>query len=298
MAERLYRIRVAAERVGISENLLRAWERRYGIVKPRRTEGGYRAYTDEDVEILIRVKQLTEEGMSIAEAARMATDVRKAVRAPALLPGRAADESSGVEAWNHQLIEAAIAGDQKTAESILDEALAALPPLRVFEQVMSPVLIEVGERWHKGELSVASEHLLSHSIRVRLFSLIHGAPMNSRRHAVCACLPDEDHEIGLLGVTLRMRYAGMRVTYLGARTPAEQLGQLIKDVRPDLLALSTVDDHGGPALRTHLKAIKKALPFKLPVYIGGANALRHPEVCEKLGLRVVADEKAWGSLLG
>jgi len=298
MADRLYRIRVAAERVGISEGLLRAWERRYGVVKPRRTAGGYRAYTDEDVEVLRRIKALTEEGVSIAEAARLATDVKKSVRHPSPPVTSEPQGQSTVEDWKRGLLEAANQGDQARAESLLDEALAALPPVRVFEQVMSPVLVEVGERWHRGELSVASEHLVSHAIRVRLFSLIHGAPMNARRHAVCACLPDEDHEIGLLGVTLRMRYSGLRVTYLGARTPADQLGRLVRDVDPDLVALSSVNDHGATELKAHVKAILKAMPSHVPVYIGGANALRHGPMVQKLGLRLVTDEAGWNALLG
>ncbi|MFY0563924.1 MerR family transcriptional regulator [Archangium lansingense] len=97
MAERTYRIHVAAELSGVRVELIRAWERRYGVLTPRRTPSGYRVYTDRDVALLRRLKQLTEEGVSISEAATMLPQLQ------AELEDGAARSPSQCRAERHEL---------------------------------------------------------------------------------------------------------------------------------------------------------------------------------------------------
>ena len=300
--ERLYRIRVVADLVGMSEPLLRAWERRYGLVKPRRTPGGYRAYTAQDVELLRRVKQLTEQGVSIAEAARHAPQLRRELARGDPSAAPPADSSpSAMErtaTWAAALVDCALTFDGERAQAVLDEALAALPPLEVFDRVVVPAQVEVGTRWHRGEITTAGEHLVTQVVRARLQSLLVGRRPRGARHVVCASLPGDDHDVGLLGAALRFREAGWRVSYLGPRTPADSLGHLVERRRRDVVALAAQLDRGAEALRRDLAEVLAALPPGTRVVVGGAAARAHPEAVQALGAEVVDARAHWQVLLG
>ncbi|XXF79017.1 MerR family transcriptional regulator [Myxococcaceae bacterium GXIMD 01537] len=299
-AERTYRIHIAAELSGVSAELIRAWERRYGVLSPQRTAAGYRAYTDRDIAVLRRLKQLTGEGVSISDAVKLLPGIHAGLEpAPPPAVPRAEGSMSSVEAWREAVLGAAEAFDQPRVAAIIDEVLAALPPLKAFEGVLAPVQREVGERWHAGRLSVAQEHLVSQVVRARLMGLLHASPENpGQRHAVLACFPDEEHEIGLLGAALRLRHAGVRVTLLGQRVPAEDLGRAVAALGPDLVGLSAVTDRGADAFEATLTGLMRALPPGLPVWVGGPGAEAHAELCGRLGARCFRGPEAWAVLLG
>jgi MerR family transcriptional regulator, light-induced transcriptional regulator len=299
MAERTYRIHTAAELSGVSAELIRVWERRYGVPRPQRTPSGYRVYTGQDVALLRRMKQLTDEGMSIREAAAWAS--REAAQAPEAPPGPvpSAVPSDGprLEAWREEVLAAAERYDQGGVSQILDEVLAALPPLKAFDEVLAPLQRKVGDRWHAGTLTVAQEHLVSQVVRARLVSLLHAAPQNrGHRHAVLGCFPEEEHEVGLLGTALRLRHAGLQVSLLGPRVPVKDLGLMVAQLRPHLVGLSAVADPGAAAFEQALGPLMAALPPDVPVWVGGPAALRHAALCERHGVRVFRPGDDWATL--
>ena len=156
--ERTYRINVAAEMSGVSEGLIRAWERRYGVLKPKRTPSGYRAYTEGDISVLKRLKQLTEEGVSIAEAVKLLPSIKRDVKEQLDKSERAtpkAPKAGQTDKWRQEILMAAERIDQQTLELVLDEAMASMPPVAFWEEVLAPLQREVGERWHAGTLTVA-----------------------------------------------------------------------------------------------------------------------------------------------
>lgn len=298
MAERTYRIQKAAELAGLPAGLLRAWERRYGVLRPQRTRGGYRTYTEFDIELLRRLRQLTEEGVAISDAVKLLPDLRRQLKEPevAPLPAVASDQTQLVR-WKERVFEAAARLDQRAIGAVLDEVLAALPPVVAWEMVLAQLQREVGERWHQGVLGVAEEHAVTHEVRVRLLSMIHGAPRLARRHVVCACLPTEDHELGLLGAALRFRHAGFRVTYLGPRTPVAELRRTVEAVKPDSVALSSINDPGRKEFRATLKSVAGAVPPGVKIVIGGRAADAHADVCAELGMQRIVDDAAWSRVL-
>ncbi|MBN9688422.1 MULTISPECIES: MerR family transcriptional regulator [unclassified Corallococcus] len=300
MAERTYRIHIAAELSGVRVELIRAWERRYGVLEPERTPSGYRVYTDRDVALLKRLKALTDEGVSISEAAKLVPQLRAELDAAPSPSAEGADARTGAqpESWRAAVMAAAEAYDQPRVVRVLDEVLAALPPLKAFEDVLVPVQREVGERWHAGTLTVAQEHLVTQVVRERLVSLLHGAPRGGRKHAVLACFPEEEHEIGLLGVALRLRHAGVRVTLLGQRVPAEGLGETVARAKPDVVGLSAVTNRGATVFEDVLERIMDALPKGLPLWVGGPAAQAHADICERLGVRLFSHEDDWTRMVG
>lgn len=299
MAERTYRIHVAAELSGVRVELIRAWERRYGVLSPRRTPSGYRVYTDRDVALLRRLKQLTEEGVSISEAATLLPQLLKELEAAQPAPRATSEPSTtSLAAWREEALTAAAALDQRWVSEVLDEVLAALTPLVAYEQVLVPLQHEVGARWHEGVFSVGHEHLVTQEVRARLIGLLHVAPGLGRRRVVLACFPDEEHELGLLGVALRMRHAGMAVTLLGQRTPAAEVGRVARELKAELVGLSAVTDHGVKNFEDSLSRIVAGVPKGMPIWVGGGAAQAHREVCERLGVHLFESGEDWPRLLG
>jgi DNA-binding transcriptional MerR regulator/methylmalonyl-CoA mutase cobalamin-binding subunit len=296
MPERTYRILIASQLSGVRVELIRAWERRYGVLRPRRTPAGYRLYTERDVAVLKRLKQLTEEGIAISEAVKLLPELEASAREEEKL--RVEVSPTQVAEWRAAVLAAAEENDQERVSRVLDEVLSALPALKAFEEVLAPVQCEVGDRWHEGLLTVAQEHLVSQVVRARVVSLLHAAPGNAgARHAVLACLPDELHEVGLLGAALRLRHMGVRVTLLGQQVPARDLAWLVSELRPDFVGLSAVTDPGPEAFARQVSQVLEALPSGVPVWLGGAAAVAHPEACERHGARVFHPGSAWSALL-
>lgn len=299
--ERTYRINVASEMSGVSEGLIRAWERRYGVPRPKRTPSGYRAYSEADIEVLRRLKQLTEEGVSIAEAVKLVPTIKRDVREQLDKAERAqprAPKPGQTDKWRQEILVAAERLDQQAIEAVLDEAMASMPPVSFWDEVLAPLQREVGERWHAGTLTIAEEHLVTQASRQRVITLLHQAPRRAKRHVVCACFPREDHELGLMGAALRFRHAGWRVTFLGARTPPEHLARVVRVVHPQLVALSCVTDEGEETFRKTLEALMAERGKDATFIVGGRGAEAHRDVVEALGAKTLGSDTDWAALLG
>ena len=298
--ERTYRIHIASEMSGVSEGLIRAWERRYGVLKPRRTGSGYRAYTEGDIELLKRLKKLTQEGVSIADAVRLLPKLRREVKedVDAREGTVKAPQEEQFALWRSEVLLAAERLDQQGVEQVLDEAMTSLPPVEFFEQVLSPLQREVGERWHAGRLTIAEEHLVTQAARQRVMTLLHQAPRRAKHHVVCACFPLEDHELGLMGAALKFRHGGWRVTFLGARTPVDHLARVVRTVTPDLVALSAVNDDGEAMFERTLKDIVAQLPPDTKVAVGGAGSSKYGSIARKFGATTITTPGDWDVLLG
>lgn len=295
---RTYRIHIASEMTGVSEALIRVWERRYKVLKPRRTASGYRAYTQADIEVLKRLKKLTQEGVAIADAVQLLPRIKKEAKehVVAMAAPRKAPQQAQLERWRSDALAAADRLDQPELETVLDDAMASLPPVAFFEDIVVPLEREVGDRWHDGKLTVAEEHLVTQAVRERVVSLLHQAPRRAKRHVVCACFPDEEHELGLMGAALRFRHAGWRVTFLGARTPVEHLLRTVQRTEAELVALSTLTEN-AEGLTATLHELMAALPPHARVVVGGAAASKFKAVVLAQGALVVDSDEAWDALL-
>lgn len=293
---RVYRIGVVAERTGLSEEVIRAWERRYGVPTPQRTSKGYRVYTEADVALLMRLRELTREGMAIREAAALVPQLRREIAAGG--HAGANGDRAPVERFEAAILGAAAALDQEALERVLDEALAVLSPIQLYEQLVVRIEARIGERSQRGTPGLAEERLVTQAVRGRLLALLRGSPSGGRGHVVCACLPDEEHDVGLLGAALRFRHAGYRVTFLGARTPIDHLLHVATTLRASVIALGSVIDPGAARLRRLLTAVRDGAPAGARIVIGGAAAVRHAALCARLGAAVVDDDASWQRVLG
>ena len=205
----LLRIGELSRRSGVSPELLRAWERRYDLLRPTRSPGGLRLYSANDLERVRLMQHHLSRGLAAAEAATLATE-QPAASDPA---GTSLSDSG------HELEEALTAFDEARAHAVLDSLLAVATLDAVLARVVLPYLRELGERWERGEASVAQEHFASAVLRGRLLGLARGWGRGLGPRIVLACAPGEQHDLGLIAFGLALRGRGWRIVFLGQDTP-------------------------------------------------------------------------------
>lgn len=293
---RTYRIARAAALAGLSEEVIRAWERRYGVPRPQRTPSGYRVYSEADIALLRRLKQLTEDGMAIREAAALVpTFEAEAAKAEDAAENGAAPAE--VARWHRAIVTAAHRLDQAAVDDVLGHAFAALSPLAVYDLLLAPLERELGRTWQDSRLGVTEEHLVSHAVRTRLATLLQTGPKAARKHALCACFPEEQHDLGLFGAALRLREVGCRITFLGQRVPVKQLVGTTRAIEPDVVALACVTDPGAEVVRETLAAIAAGRPRRTLVIAGGIAAEHHHALFRRAKIEVVRQDNDWRPVL-
>ena len=243
------RIGELSRRTGVSVELLRAWERRYGLLDPSRTRGGFRLYGDADERRVRRMLQYLEAGVSAGEAARLALEEPAQVE-----ESEAAGEARGQRA-SAALREALDRFDEQSANEVLDRALAAFTLDTVVRDVVLPYLRELGERWERGEASVAQEHFASSLLRGRLLGLARGWGSGVGPLALLACVPGEEHDLGLICFGLALRARGWRITYLGTDTPTSSLAEAATLLRPAIVVANVLTAPISAEAHTELETL-------------------------------------------
>jgi MerR family transcriptional regulator, light-induced transcriptional regulator len=254
------RIGELSKRAGVSPELLRAWERRYGLLRPARSAGGLRLYSPADVERVALMQQHLAEGMAAAEAAALA--VRDAVEEEA---ARTAPRPAAIR---DELAAALDAFDEPRAQAILDRLLALATVETLLAEVVVPYLQELGERWKRGEASVAQEHFASSVLRGRLLGLARGWGLGLGPVAVLACLPGEQHDLGLIAFGLALRSQGWRIVYLGPDSPIDTVADVSRRLEPSLVVLNAVSRERVRPVVPQLRALAR----RHTVALGGAAA--------------------------
>jgi DNA-binding transcriptional MerR regulator len=236
------RIGELSRRVGVSPEVLRAWERRYGVLQPRRSRAGQRLYTDADEARIRQMLGHMEGGYSPAVAARLATSApaEEEPAAPAAMPPAPGVEPADLAALREELRDALHGLDEAGAEAALDRLLAAFALDTVLRDVVLPFLADLGEAWARGTLTVGQEHFATAVIAGRLHALGRGRDAGVGPRAVLACPSEERHELGLLCFALALRGRGWRVCYLGGDTPTAAIAGVATELDADLVVLGAV----------------------------------------------------------
>jgi MerR family transcriptional regulator, light-induced transcriptional regulator len=246
--EGVLRIGELSRRVGVSPEVLRAWERRYGVLRPTRTEGGFRLYSTADEERVRRMLALQEEGLSPAVAARTA----------AAEDDGGAPAAASAEALRRALADALDRFDESAANRAFDHALAILTLDTLLREVVLDYLTDLGDRWSAGLASVAQEHFSSNVIRGRLLGLARDWGQGGGPRAVLACAPHERHDLGLICFGLALHARGWRIAFLGADTPVDTLLRTADELRPDLVVLTATTSQRFSRVRSELRELGDA----------------------------------------
>jgi len=296
-----YKMGTIARMTGLSPILLRAWERRYGLLQPDRGSGGHRLYTDADLLVLRKIQELMSRGRSIGEIAALGRDAllangfpsRPAGPPPSLAqtapaaPTEVAEDALAL--GRRQVVEAALALDAVRLNDVLDGVAARVRFSTLIERVIEPAAHHIGYLWRSGSCSVASEHLASSVFVYRLRKVIESAealPVRDSPSVIAACLPGEEHQLGLLVLSYFLNLGGVRVLYLGASLPFADLSQAYRSLRPSAVLLSATRKLAYRRGRDGIRSLLDGVVPQTPVYLGGRGApVGDPEL-EALGLRL------------
>jgi DNA-binding transcriptional MerR regulator len=259
------RIGELSRRTGVSVELLRAGEKRYGLLKPSRTASGYRLYSETDERRVRQMQRGVAEGLAAAEAARAAL---------AAAPPAGGSDSGGAAA---ELRDALDRFDDAAANAALDSLFATFTFETVARDVLLPLLREIGDRWQRGELSVAQEHFASNVLRGRLLGLARGWDHGVGPRAVLACAPGERHELALIVFGIALRAQGWRITYLGADTPVDTLDS----GDADAIVVAATEPQRFESAASQFEQLARSVDLA----IAGAGATE--SIAEKLGARLL-----------
>ncbi|MEN0063673.1 MAG: MerR family transcriptional regulator [Myxococcota bacterium] len=261
-----YRIKTVSTLTGVSRNTLLAWERRYGFVVPERTDNGYRIYSDADVAKLREVKALVDAGHPVSEAIALLEEHRRRGTLPPSMGPEEQDEQ------RDELLASLLAYDRTKADVVV-AGFAGESFAELLENIYFPILRDLGDGWESGRYTIAQEHFASAYIRERLTRMLInlGCGPSGGPRVVMACYPDDPHELGLLGLSIRFALAGWRSVFLGARMPEADLIDFLQGHPAQLLCVSVVQQVERNALRGYAERVRHALPDAVGFAIGGAG---------------------------
>jgi DNA-binding transcriptional MerR regulator len=264
----MVRIGELGRRVGVSEHVLRAWERRYGLLRPERSPGGYRLYSAADERRVRRMQAQLAAGLSAAEAARAALSEERPGPPPPAGTGSA--DGSGPADSARDLAQSLDRLDEPGAQTALDRLLAGFTMETVLRDTLLPYLHDLGDRWESGQVSIAGEHFASNLLRGRLAGLARGWGHGHGPRAVLACPPGEQHDMGLLMFGIVLHRCGWRVEYLGACTPIAELARTARQAHAGVVVLAAAITERFDGLTGDLARLARQVPLAL----AGAGATR------------------------
>jgi methanogenic corrinoid protein MtbC1 len=263
-----------------------AWERRYGLVDPLRSPGGFRLYSHRDEAIVRTMLAEIERSFPPAQAARLAlAGARK--RDAETVTGTAAEGGRFAHART-ELMAALTAFEDRRAHSMIDRLLAEFTLDTVLDEVMLPGVREIGDGWERGEVTVAQEHFASNLIRERLLGLDRPWDQGRGPRAILACPPDERHDIGLVSFGIVLRRGGWRITFLGADTPLQTVSETTAALHPELVVLASVMDGRLEAVRPALRDLAATGPVAIAGRAATADLARSTGTLHLAGAPVAA----------
>ncbi|MDQ6948168.1 MAG: MerR family transcriptional regulator [Actinomycetota bacterium] len=256
------RIGELSRRVGVSAELLRAWERRYDLLSPARTSGGFRLYGPDDERRVLRMREHLAAGMSAAEAAGMAC---REPLTTASAAGTNAEQSTPDSVATGELLRQALDRfDEPAAHAVLDRLLSGFSLQTVVHEAVMPYLHELGDRWEAmGDAVIAEEHFASALLRGRLLGLARGWGAGYGPLGLLACLPGDPHDLGLICFGLALRATGWRIVFLGPDTPLATVAETAARLRPALVVLTAMIRPPPDVLGRDLSAITASAPLAL-----------------------------------
>ncbi len=273
--EELFPIRTVSSLTGVQTVTLRAWERRYGLIEPLRTDTGHRLYSQEDVEKIRKASGLLEKGMNISQAAQILNN-------PDFAFSESSNTSSAWLLYQHQILEACSKFDEHILEEIYQKVLSLHPINTVTRRLIIPVLEALGNRWNKESSGIASEHFFTVFLRNKLGARFHHRNQhNSGPKLICSCLPGNQHEMGLLLFSLAADEANYQQVLLGADMPLKHLAGAAIISNVDAIVLSGKSKHNFEELETDIRKLTES--NKISVFIGGDVCIGFEENISRTG---------------
>ena len=278
-----YPIRSISELTGVATTTLRAWERRYGLLKPNRTAKGHRLYSGEDIDLVKEIVKLLKSNHTISEAIRI-------IKNPELNASISTEVEGHWAVYQQRMLKSIENFNEQNLDTTYNEALTIYPVDMVTQEVIIPVLHMLGERWQEREAGVAEEHFFSAFLRNKLGARLHHESRRSRGNKILvSCLPGEHHELGILLFCIAAIGHGYQILYLGTNMPPSELLTVVDrtDVAAVLLS-GTKTELWQEDIETELK--KNIKSVKIPFMFGGELSEVHRVRLEALGTYVLGSD--------
>ncbi|MGI8821338.1 MAG: MerR family transcriptional regulator [Chthoniobacterales bacterium] len=286
-------IKVVARQTGLSEQLIRVWEKRYRAVQPVRAGNNRRLYTEEDVERLRLLREATQAGHSISQIAQATLpELQRLTKGRGRMPPTVSVQVSNAELVA-RLIEQASAAivelDGPALVSVLERGAVELGSPAVLQKFIAPLASHIGDQWRAGELNIAHEHFATDQLTAFLHDFARPyAESMSAPHLVLATPSGQLHELGAIIVAAAARSHGWRTTYLGAALPVEELAGALARLQPRAVGLSIVYPPDDAALRRDLRKLGRLLAPDCALLVGGESAASYTELLQTIGAIYVA----------
>ena len=294
-----YPIKVVSQMTGLSVHVIRAWEKRYNVVEPDRTDTNRRLYSEEEIEKLKLLNDALHLGHHIGGIANLSLPELKK-----LIPkenNNLSDMKNGMVPVNSEILVEEILSDSmqairnydaKKLESILLNASAKVTQPILIEELIIPLVYKVGDLWHSGEIRVANEHLASSVIRGFLYNLLDSYSLNDSAPVLVTATPrGQEHELGALIAGVVAASSGWKVIYLGSNLPAEEIGAVVSHLNAKVIALSIVYPNDDLHLKHELKKFKQLLPEGASIIVGGRAVNGYLDVLDEIRAIVVKDSR-------
>lgn len=264
----MYSIKKVSELLDIPSVTIRAWENRYHVVNPMRTEGGHRLYSKKDIETLKWLKeQTTKNHMKISEAVQL-------LNQSTYKPIETTPISRSHENLKAKLYQALIEMDTQEANDIIEVAFSMFEYEYVFNHILAELLYRIGDDWENGKITVAQEHFASQFVMNRFAQFLRILPVNRSLPKILAFCPEgEDHHIGLMLFSLFLRKKGHEVIYLGPNTPFDGLLDVMENKQLSIIAISLTNPAHIERVERWIQACLKTNTH-LRFVIGGKGVLR------------------------
>lgn len=281
----IFNLKAVVEATGVTDDALRAWERRYGLPEPERTEAGHRIYSQRDIDVVRWLVARQEEGLRIGRAVELFRSLEETGQDPLRAMPSPADAirlptGGQLSDLREEWLRACLVFDEKRAEAALTQAFALYPPEVVCLEIIREAIAEIGRRWYRGEATVHQEHFASQLAMRRIRTLMGSTPPPSRRARIMvACPPNEQHAIGPFILALLLRRAGWDVIYLGPNVPVRHMEQTVDEARPDLVILGAQQLTTAASLH---QVAQKLDQRDVPVAFGGGIFNRLPRLRERV----------------
>lgn len=296
-----FSMKVASRMTGLTPHAIRAWERRYGVVKPGRDSNNRRFYRESDIERLTLLHKATDAGHPISQIAGYSKDeLREIVGSMNVidLPSRKLAELRvtgdltlvrDYQAYVDEILAAVEKMDRKSLEETLNSVETEIGRNALLEHVVIPVMEKIGDLWRKGEIRISHEHLATQAVRTFLGSLLAsqktfpGAP-----HVLVTTPSDHVHEIGALSAAVTAASEGWNVTYLGPSLPSEEIAGAVSHNGSKALILSLIYPESDPLVARELRKLRRFLQAT-PIIVGGRARQSYSQVLTEIGAVVVND---------
>lgn len=297
-------IQVVARRTGLSVDVIRVWERRYGVVSPHRSSAKRRLYSDADILKLSLLHRATQAGRRISDLAGLEESEILALLSEdrAHQPGVLTADKTVQQEGNVPYLDACLSAieqvDQLALERALSEASVALSIPELLEQVIAPAMKQIGRHWQQGKARVGHEHFATATIRSFLGHLVATANMSGAGPTLLVATPvGQNHELGALMAALIAAGDGWRVAYLGPNIPARDLAAIVKQQQPRAVALGISYPPDDARILKELQMLRQQIPDEVHIIVGGEAVKGYRAVLKEIGAQIARDLNGFRDLL-